>query len=330
MFFVVYIINNSDTASEIEGAFAVLPYNWIKNIEAHIEKFLNEGMNSSQVHKCFWSPVRGASARLDYVPNFGLGFKSFPEEGNYLCRLIHANDNCVFFLIPTIFQAIFDSFYFSIVVNIILFLFLVQFNFLDNFRDGIKCMMRKRVPPAIYNSNRISELPIPCTDPNDDEEEIETNESAIRGFILRPKRTNAGGMARGNRFDLFDLLFFFFKFSCVHFFTLFPKNFVKGELAVQQPQRPSQRRFSINDIQIAVQNAVETVRLAPPAANAEANDAIETIAPLASSCLETITVEDLVEDESQNETQNESMIDIKLGLNFYLNFVFKIISNFLL
>lgn len=54
-------------------------------------------------------------------------------------------------------------------------------------------MLRKRTPPAIYNSNRIFEKPIPCPIPTIDgqatEEEIgEERVSAIRGFILRLRR----------------------------------------------------------------------------------------------------------------------------------------------
>lgn len=81
MFFVVYIINNFDGTndSDIDGAFAVIPFHWIQNVEIHIKNFLNKGINSAQVHKCFST----ASARLDYMPNFILGPKCFPEDGTY-------------------------------------------------------------------------------------------------------------------------------------------------------------------------------------------------------------------------------------------------------
>lgn len=101
MYFLIYIINNCDT-SDIDGAFAVVPFHWIAQIENHVQKFLNGGINTSQVHECYWSPLPRSSARidhlLDHVPNFNIGFKSFPEEGNYLCKLLEAKRNHTFFL----------------------------------------------------------------------------------------------------------------------------------------------------------------------------------------------------------------------------------------
>lgn len=72
MFFVVYIVNNCDgkNDSDIDGAFAVIPFHWIQNVEIHIKLFLNECM-----------------------PNFNLGPKCFPEDDNYLCKLIKAHGN---------------------------------------------------------------------------------------------------------------------------------------------------------------------------------------------------------------------------------------------
>lgn len=54
-------------------------------------------------------------------------------------------------------------------------------------------MLRKRVPPAIYNANRIFERPIPQIPLNGQEVEKgldDTCRAAIRGFILRSKQHN--------------------------------------------------------------------------------------------------------------------------------------------
>lgn len=95
MYLVVYIFNEN-RASKTDGAFAVIPYKWVENFEDHMQKFLNGGLNSTQVFKYFWTPSRKArmpcgAISFDFEPNFNLGFnKKFPEEGVYLCKLIKA------------------------------------------------------------------------------------------------------------------------------------------------------------------------------------------------------------------------------------------------
>lgn len=88
MYFVVYIPKSED--------FAVIPENWIRDIETQREKFLNKGLNRNQIQVCFWT--NGTSARnpngvihLDFAPNFNVGFgNNFPADGNYLCLLVKA------------------------------------------------------------------------------------------------------------------------------------------------------------------------------------------------------------------------------------------------
>lgn len=74
----------------------VVPENWIKNIGLHLEKFLNNSLNSSQEHICYWTNSVVARnhdeiLRLDFPPNFNLPLSSnFPADGCYLCRLTKA------------------------------------------------------------------------------------------------------------------------------------------------------------------------------------------------------------------------------------------------
>lgn len=75
------------------GKYEVVPANWIKNIELHIEKFLNNSLNSSQKHICYWnnsSTTRDhiGNLRLDFPPDFDAPFPSeFPATGCYVCYL---------------------------------------------------------------------------------------------------------------------------------------------------------------------------------------------------------------------------------------------------
>lgn len=119
MYFVVYILENS--------AFAIIPQNWIRDFSQHHEKFLNNGINSSQVFICYWNEQKEArNANLE--PNFNLPLgEEFPSTGNYLCKLIKAK---------------------------------------SDYNEARKVLLRKRVAPAIYNPMRLCEMPIPIISPS--------------------------------------------------------------------------------------------------------------------------------------------------------------------
>lgn len=69
----------------------VVPKNWIREIDHHVEKFFNSGMNRSQKFYCYWtndSTARGNNGilRLDFEPDFSAPFSPiFPAEGCYQC-----------------------------------------------------------------------------------------------------------------------------------------------------------------------------------------------------------------------------------------------------
>lgn len=102
MYFLVYIIacTELDASKENhlanEGAFVVLPQNWIKDINEHLEKFLNRSLNKNQVFTCYWTDAaesidRNGALKLDFEPDFRASFGNvFPSEGCYLCKLVRA------------------------------------------------------------------------------------------------------------------------------------------------------------------------------------------------------------------------------------------------
>lgn len=88
MYYIVFILST--------GKYVVVPENWIKDIAVHIEKFLNNSLNSSQKFVCYWTNNVAARdhngiIRLDFPPDFDLPLSSeFPADGCYLCRLTKA------------------------------------------------------------------------------------------------------------------------------------------------------------------------------------------------------------------------------------------------
>ena len=78
------------------GKYEVVPENWIKDVELHMEKFLNNSLNSSQKYICFWTNNVAARdhngiLRLDFPPDFNASISTaFPADGCYICRLAKA------------------------------------------------------------------------------------------------------------------------------------------------------------------------------------------------------------------------------------------------
>lgn len=120
MYYIVYILEY--------GAYTIIPENWIKNFALHKEKFLNNSINSAQVHVCYWTPLLEArfptgDIKFDFPPNFNYNLDTqFPAEGNYLCKIIKAK---------------------------------------ADFGEAWNRVSRKRKAPPIYNSNRLFERPLP-------------------------------------------------------------------------------------------------------------------------------------------------------------------------
>lgn len=76
--------------------FVVVPESWIRDLEKIVfEKFVAEGLNSDQLHVCYYSAeeharhVQGTPNPL-FVPNFNAPrVTNFPcVNGTYLCRLL--------------------------------------------------------------------------------------------------------------------------------------------------------------------------------------------------------------------------------------------------
>lgn len=76
--------------------FVAIPENRLNDMENLFEKFLNSGINSNQLHICYWTDSAAARNEkgeilLNYAPNFNASFiTQFPEEGCYLCKIVKA------------------------------------------------------------------------------------------------------------------------------------------------------------------------------------------------------------------------------------------------
>lgn len=95
MFYVVYLIDQQQNV--------VIPMKWVRENEASLELFVNEGLNNNHVYYCFWSE-RGNALKAngepnpEFVPRFEMGLaNNFPEEGCYLGKLIHFFSKCNLF-----------------------------------------------------------------------------------------------------------------------------------------------------------------------------------------------------------------------------------------
>lgn len=85
MYFVVFLIH--------DGINIIIPNNWIKNFDDHLEKFLNSGLNSSQKFLCFWTEcpqafTRDGKPKSDYSPDLNIGMaERYPQTGWYVCKI---------------------------------------------------------------------------------------------------------------------------------------------------------------------------------------------------------------------------------------------------
>lgn len=87
MYFIVFLVG--------PRVYAVIPCNWIYCARGEIwEKFINNGLNSSQSYVCYWASENESIEYLaapndDFEPNFAaIRADTFPcNEGTYICRI---------------------------------------------------------------------------------------------------------------------------------------------------------------------------------------------------------------------------------------------------
>lgn len=70
----------------------VVPANWIHGIQAHIEKFFDNGLNTTQEYLCYWN-IEGMGdlePRNDFQPNFNANVSDeFPvDEACFIVRMM--------------------------------------------------------------------------------------------------------------------------------------------------------------------------------------------------------------------------------------------------
>lgn len=87
MFFVVFLIDAKQ--------FIVIPKNWLQNVDALWEGFVNYGINKNIRRTCYYSTQDGAKAangipNSNFTPNFDAPRgNQFPcTEGTFLCRVM--------------------------------------------------------------------------------------------------------------------------------------------------------------------------------------------------------------------------------------------------
>ncbi|XP_055308955.1 uncharacterized protein LOC129572867 [Sitodiplosis mosellana] len=123
MYFVVYIVDLNTTL--------ILPSTWVRDIDDHIEKFINLSLNTAQSFLCFYTNDEEAfeengAPKMDYPANFDLQSRTdFDGPGCFIAKLKH---------------------------------------FKVSYGDAVKYMEKHRnIAPAIYNEARLVEMPIPVT-----------------------------------------------------------------------------------------------------------------------------------------------------------------------
>lgn len=95
MYYIVYLL--------VPKVTVVIPENWIRWVNVHMEKFLNYGVNSNQTYICYWTDSENArdingAILLNFLPDFSLNMcDSFPSQGLYLCKIIKAKGKLVLY-----------------------------------------------------------------------------------------------------------------------------------------------------------------------------------------------------------------------------------------
>lgn len=169
MFFVAYL--------KVLGKNVVLPATWICNIENHFENFVNNSINSNQAFLCYYTTNEDAFSNGcpidEFAPNFRLPMvQRINDDGSF--------DGCFLaklrkFRSKHLKQNEFMLYSYSNHTQIHIFCF-----YLENYDDAIVSMHRLRnVEPAIYNSRRLAELPLPSAQNGQDSVNSSNNESFV-------------------------------------------------------------------------------------------------------------------------------------------------------
>lgn len=94
MFYVVFLLEVKE--------LVVIPYEWIEESEDNWEKFVKNGLNTSQKFKCFYSQHENAISldgkpNSSYPPCFEQKSVRFPNEGWYEGKLLMFKGNYYYF-----------------------------------------------------------------------------------------------------------------------------------------------------------------------------------------------------------------------------------------
>lgn len=91
MYYIVYLLKDKINI--------IVPQTWIKDINDHIEKFINSGLNSSQKFLCFWTESPHAfdengRPKLNFEPDSNAEIADrFPHTGWHICKLKKCRGN---------------------------------------------------------------------------------------------------------------------------------------------------------------------------------------------------------------------------------------------
>lgn len=72
----------------------IVPHSWILDINKHVEKFMNRGLNKNQTFVVFWTSNSAAFdenqvPRAEFYPNLNANRSAqFPDEGLYECTIV--------------------------------------------------------------------------------------------------------------------------------------------------------------------------------------------------------------------------------------------------
>lgn len=152
MFFIVYFI--------VPRIHKVVPHKWIIGISKHLEKFLNHGLNRNQKFAALWTDDPAAfdendMPKVDYLPtNLTVTEDVFPNEGFYECHLVGFKGK------GRMFYTKFPNKFHTKSTNHSTNNFIIKFQ--GNYDEALAySLSRRNRRPAIYNPDRLHELPLP-------------------------------------------------------------------------------------------------------------------------------------------------------------------------
>lgn len=169
MYYVVYLIGIQRNI--------VVPIKWVRNGEEYLERYVDKSLNTTHTHLCFWraDAVENGKPNPNYVPNFSATIQhEFPcDEGVYQCSIVK-------------FKSEYRIIQMICVMSVLLWLTSLLF-FTENYEDALSYSekIRKRAP-AVYNQNRLLEVPIPNLMQNNDNIRANIVSNDLIGADLNP------------------------------------------------------------------------------------------------------------------------------------------------